>query len=261
MIGFHSWWTKPGGEKGLGRFELLTMVLSALKWREKNGEIVLVTDTFGADYIKTKGLDACWDRVLTDLDNIPEEIDPLRFWAAGKIYALKCFKAPVVSIDTDFIVWGDLELESCKSGVCVIHREMLNPAVYPTTTEFTDFDDGFCWDVLPANTAFVYFGNENLKNEYIRYAENFMTTCAKGDTLQPMVFAEQRLLSMVADKMKIKLDVFSSLEKLSLGEDERFTHLWGFKKSLREDEDLRQEFIKKLEKRIYTDFPHMKSII
>lgn len=261
MIAFHSWWTKPGGEKGLDRFELLTMVLSALKWKEKNGEIALVTDTFGAEYIKSKGLEACWDKIITALDAIPEDVDPMRFWAAGKIYGLKSFKAPVVSIDTDFIVWEDLELHKSKSGLCAIHSEMLNPAVYPTNREFTDFDDGFDWEVLPANTAFVYFGNDSLKNEYIRYAESFMTTCSSGDTLQPMVFAEQRLLSMVARKMNIKLDVFSCLEKLSVGEDPRFTHLWGFKKSLREDEDLRREFIKKLENRIYSDFPHMKSII
>ena len=261
MIAFHSWWTKPGGEKGLDRFELLTMVLSALKWKEKNGEIVLVTDAFGAQFIKSKGLHVCWDKIITQLDEIPESVDPMRFWAAGKIYALKSFKAPVVSIDTDFIVWKELDLDKSKSGLCVIHRETLNPDVYPTSSEFTDYDDGFDWEVLPSNTAFVYFGNENLKNEYIRYADNFMTACKKGDTLRPMVFAEQRLLSMVARKMKVRLDVFSSLEKLSLGEDDRFTHLWGFKKSLRENEQLKEEFIQKLKNRIINDYPHMKSII
>ena len=88
-----------------------------------------------------------------------------------------------------------------------------------------------------------------------------MTATASTDCLKPMVFAEQRLLSMVADKMKIRLDVFSSLEKLSVGEDERFTHLWGFKDKLRENPILKTEFEQKLKNRIIKDFPYMEHIL
>lgn len=261
MIAFHSFWTKPLAEVKLEDYQIMTMVLSALKWREKNGEITLVTDTCGAQYIKDKHLENVWDKIITDLDNIPAEINPETFWAAGKIYALRSFKAPVVSMDTDFIVWESMELFKAKSKLCAIHRETLNPSVYPTTTEFTDFDDGFSWDVLPANTAFVYFGDEGLKEKYVEYAHNYMTATASTDCLKPMVFAEQRLLSMVADKMKIRLDVFSSLEKLSVGEDERFTHLWGFKDKLRENPILKTEFEQKLKNRIIKDFPYMEHIL
>ena len=255
MNAFHSLWTKPANGREPETFELLTMVLSALKWREKNGSICLVTDSAGFEYIKEKGLLGCWNSVLKDLDNIPREVDCKRFWAAGKIYALKAFETPVVSVDTDFIVWESLGLENIRSELCAIHRESLNRNVYPDVPEFTMYDDGFSWEVLPLNAAFLYFGNAKLKDEYVRYAESVMTTCNWGDTLQPMVFAEQRILAMTAEKLGIVPHVFSSLEKLNSGSDERFTHLWGFKNQLKQNEALKNEFTEKLRNRIKTDFP------
>ena len=76
-----------------------------------------------------------------------------------------------------------------------------------------------------------------------------------NDTLKPMVFAEQRLLAMTAHKMGIKPGVFSSLEKLINGDDERFTHIWGVKKRIRESEAVREELCRKLKARLIRDFP------
>ena len=254
MKAFHSLWTKPRLGSVLEDYELLTLALSALKWREKNGDITLVTDTPGLEYIKASGFLPCWTEVLTALDEIPCEINPLRFWAAGKIYALSCFNAPIVSIDNDFIVWESLELEKVSSKLCAIHSETLSPEIYPDSKEFTVFDDGFNWEVLPLNAALLYFGDESLRLEYIKNATSFMLSCTTGDNLKPMVFAEQRLLAMTARKLGITPSVFSSLERLSLGTDERFTHLWGFKRQLRESEGMRQEFCKRLRERLIKDF-------
>ncbi len=254
MKAFHSLWTKPRNGVGLEDYELLTLALSALKWREKNGDITLVTDTPGLAFIKASGFLPCWTEVNTNLDQIPDGIDPVRFWAAGKIYALSGFKAPVVSIDTDFIVWEGLELFKTSSRLCAIHSETLSPDVYPDSPEFTVFDDGFNWEVLPLNAAFIYFGDEELRLEYIKNATSFMLSCITGDTLKPMVFAEQRLLAMTAHKMGITASVFSSLEKLSSGKDERFTHLWGFKKQLTENSLIREEFCRRLKSRLIKDF-------
>ena len=259
MKAFHSLWTLPRGGRELEDYELLTLALSALKWREKNGDITLVTDTPGLEFIKASGFLPCWTEAYSALDEIPEDIDPVRFWAAGKIYALGCFNAPVVSIDTDFIVWEELELEKTTSKLCAVHSETLTPEVYPDSPEFTVFDDGFNWEVLPLNAAFLYFGDEELRRQYVKYATSFMLSCKTGDTLKPMVFAEQRLLAMTAHKLGITPGVFSSLEKLSVGADERFTHLWGFKSRLRESEAVRNDFLQRLRTRLVRDFsetPH-----
>ena len=53
---FHSNWTtpffkmNPNKEYYIEDFEILTTIISALKWREKNGSIKMVTDEIGANY-------------------------------------------------------------------------------------------------------------------------------------------------------------------------------------------------------------------
>ena len=91
------------------------MILSALMWRRHNGEITLVTDTKGKEAILKAGLGYVWNNINTDLDNIPKEINPQVFWAAGKIYGIKNKKTPFVSMDTDFIVWDTLDFPENSS--------------------------------------------------------------------------------------------------------------------------------------------------
>ena len=53
---FHSNWTAPffelnsHNEYYIEDFEILTTIISALKWREKNGAIRMITDEVGAEY-------------------------------------------------------------------------------------------------------------------------------------------------------------------------------------------------------------------
>ena len=39
-------------------FEILATILSALKWRENNGDIKMVTDERGAEYYKNLGIES-----------------------------------------------------------------------------------------------------------------------------------------------------------------------------------------------------------
>ena len=55
MDAIHINWTKPFKNRfnapyEVEDFEILTTILSALKWREKNGNIKMVTDSVGAQY-------------------------------------------------------------------------------------------------------------------------------------------------------------------------------------------------------------------
>ena len=109
MQAIHSTWTKPRRYK-YGRFfsedfDILTTILSALKWREKNGNIKMVTDSAGLEFYKSCGMCSIWDETDTSLDDIPDSINPEMFWAAGKLFALAGECAPTAVIDTDFIVW------------------------------------------------------------------------------------------------------------------------------------------------------------
>ena len=68
-----------------------------------------------------------------------------------------------------------------------------------------------------------------------------------------MVFAEQRLLSMIANKMGMRVDTFSTLKYLQNG-DRRFTHLWGYKEKLKNNPPMKEEFTKRLQNKIKTEF-------
>ena len=67
MKAFHSNWTapflraNPNKNYYIDDFEILTTIISALKWRENNGSIKMITDDIAADYYKKLGIDTIWD--------------------------------------------------------------------------------------------------------------------------------------------------------------------------------------------------------
>ncbi|MBQ8300655.1 MAG: hypothetical protein IJX57_01635 [Clostridia bacterium] len=267
MNGIHINWTKPFTNK-TGRdyetedFEILTTILSALKWREKNGEIRMVTDTVGSEYYKKTGLDVIWDGIDVVLDDV--DVNPDVFWAAGKLFALKEQNAPVAMIDTDFIVWETID-EETLADVNVIHFEDLYPDVYPPKSHFVmdnyEFDN-FNWNIKACNTAFCIITDDELLKYYTEKAIEFMHhTNETDDRLTYMVFAEQRLLPMCAEKMKKSVRAFSRLDKLFDETDNRFTHTWGMKQQMRDNPLLRHDFCQRCINRIIHDYPHMQNIM
>ncbi len=273
MNAIHVNWTKPYRIRtslpySVEDFELLTTILSALKWREKNGSIKMITDCTGKEFYSKTGLSDIWDGgVETVLDNIPENINPSVFWAAGKLFALKTQTSPVAIIDTDFIVWEEILFNNLPD-LTVIHFEDLYSDVYPDKSYFRMkdgyiFDDGWDWNLRACNTAFCVFKNNNLLDYYTDEAIRFMENTADDvdDTLKYMVFAEQRLLPMCAQKMDAYYTSFSSLERLFTHGENYFTHTWGMKQQMRDIPELRYDFCKRCINRIINDYPEMKDIL
>lgn len=246
----------PNGKK-TEDYLLYTMVLSALMWRRYNGEIKLVTDTSGKKFLTESGAAGAWDEISTLLDDIPSYVDRSVFWAAGKIFALKNEKAPIAVIDTDFIVWKPIKINN-TNGIYVIHKENLSDSVYPNAEPYISFDDGFSWSVPPSNAAFYYIGRDDFLKRYTDYAMRFMRLCTEKDTLCPMVFAEQRLFSMTAEKMNIPIDCFSSQAELESAANDTFTHLWGYKSTLEKNEAEKEKFTQKLIQKLKKEFPDFK---
>lgn len=264
MNAIHIIWTKPfyaggGASFYMDDFDILTGALSALKWRQHNGDITVVTDTFGAAYLKRTGLDCLWNEVKVTLDGIT--VNPRMFWAAGKLYALSRQNAPCVMLDTDFIVWHGIDFDAIAEKVGVIHTEELYHDVYPPTEYFKTkngyrISNDLDRSVKPCNTAFLYINDNDFLKYYTKTAMEFMENSADcDDTLTYMVFAEQRLLSMCAKKAGEDIFVFSDLEKLFSGQDRYFTHTWGFKQQMRENPDIRYDFCRRCAARIKKDFP------
>ncbi len=269
MRAIHSLWTKPffargGREFYMEDFELLTMMLSALVWRGNGGVISMVTDGAGAEYLKERGLEPLWDGGIAEtLDTVPEGIDPFLFWAGGKLWALNSIPGPVCMIDTDMIIWrGCSDLEGFD--IVAAHREELMPDVYPDTERFR-MREGYTfpdWDrtVLPCNTAFLYIKDPAFRDYYVRRSVEFMENLL-GDpsVVVPMVFAEQRLLSMcAAEKGK---EIRTLLRSDGLREQSDATHLWGHKSALRADTAVRAAFCRRCIERVRRDFPDFAPIL
>ena len=63
-----------------------------------------------------------------------------------------------------------------------------------------------------------------------------------NDKITNMVFAEQRLLSMCAERKKIKINEIMTLEELFNENQKLFTHTWGYKQEIRNDFKKRKDF-------------------
>ncbi len=242
-------------------FDLYCAALSALEWRDKNGKIILCADEVSAEYIEDMGLGELWDEIRICVPNDLDGINPLMFWAGGKLLALKSVSAPVVMLDTDFIVWERLDF---GSAVIAAHREELSPDIYPPFSFFRaprhilpDFDES----VLPLNTAFLYLPDNDFKEFYTSQAIAFMKSAAEcSDRLRYMVFAEQRMVAMCAEYTGTPVTTLLDKDRLFFPQ-ERFTHLWGAKQKMRDNPPLRRGFLEKCKARLKKDFPQYEHII
>jgi hypothetical protein len=272
---FHSNWTAPffalhkGERYFIEDYEILTTILSALKWREHNGGIKMATDETGAAYYRQLGMEHIWDLGIDTssmgADSALAAIDPFLFWAAGKLIALQQENSPCVMLDTDFIVWDTVGAELSESPLVVAHREYISGWIYPDATGFNTregyhFPDEWDWSLLPCNTAFLYIADDGLKRLYTDNAIRFMNNVIDGlNNTATMVFAEQRLLAICAGSQGVP--VKSLLDIDGLENQNRYTHVWGFKNSLRTDKKEKTDFCIRCVKRILNDFPEEKTML
>ncbi|MCD8390212.1 MAG: hypothetical protein LUD03_00005 [Firmicutes bacterium] len=256
----------PKTKYNIEDFEILTTVLSALKWREHNGKITMFTDSAGYEYYAENNLLSLWDGGVSVSLNAMPDINSDMFWAGGKIFALGQCSAPVAMIDTDFIVWAPLAFDNLPA-LTVIHSEDIYPDVYPPREHFKmksgyRFDKDWNWSKRPLNTAFTVIKSEELLQYYTKSAMDFMQNAEDADdNLTYMVFAEQRLLAMCADKMGVEVKELSNLENLFRDGERYFTHIWGMKQQMRDNGRLRYDFCMRCLNRIKRDFPHMIDIL
>lgn len=236
-------------------FDLYCTALSALCWRKFNGGITLCCDSRYADYYKNIGLTDIWNGVNVCVADDLEGIDPLMFWAGGKLLALREVNAPVVMIDTDFIVWKRLEF---GDDIIAAHRENISDGIYPPLDFFRAGDHiipDFSEDVLPLNTAFLYIPDNDFKEFYTGQAIAFMKSAVRcNDYLKYMVFAEQRLAAMCADYTGTPVKTLLDKDNLFYPQSD-FTHLWGAKQAMRDQPELRGEFLRKCHGRLTSEFP------
>lgn len=253
---------RKDGNYTIEPFNLYTTVISALEWRKHNGEIRMCTDKIGAAFYRQLGIDGIWNEICEVLPTDMENIDPTMFWAAGKLLAMREMRGDYALVDEDFVVWKRLELS--KTAVTVAHREDISPDIYPEPSMFgVDFPllEKLDRQILPCNTAFLYIPDESFRDFYVNQSIAFMKSAGKcGDYLCRMVFAEQRLLAMLCGYCGVGIDALLDKDKLFVAQDS-FTHLWGAKQAMRDNEYERERFMENCRKRIWEDFPEHRYVI
>lgn len=265
MEAFHSFWSVPnrcrhGGSISIRSHEQLTAILSALEWQKHNGSIRMITDSSGKEYFEGIGLSPVWNGIEVYPDDMEEHVDPFLFWAAGKLRALRQMDTPCVMLDTDLIIWKNIDAVTTDFAVTAAHREELNGEVYPDPHGFA-FKEGYSfpdkWDfsLQAANTAFLCIRDSSFKYAYLDAAESFIEN-VKPDGLDPvkaMCFAEQRVLPMCADSYGVRLGFLMSNDELD--SQELATHTWGFKQILDTLPEANHQFCMRCVKHIAEDFP------
>lgn len=239
LTGYHVLVTTPsslwngGALFQMKEFERVTAELSARLWRRCCGPIYLLTDGPGEAYFHRTGLSRIYDGVYASLDCHHYGIDLRKYWAAGKIQALLQVRAPCTILDLDMLVWQRPNLSDCR--LAAAHTEPLLDWLYPPFSSFMmspryTFPAYWSQTALPLNTSFVYFADDNFKNDYARQSIRFMQyerdTPDSGATC--MIFAEQRILGMCAAAAGIQAKTFLEYGK-PLARQNLMTHLWSAK--------------------------------
>lgn len=271
MNGIHVNSTAPffarhrGEEYSMEDFALYCEVISALQWRKMNGDIFMVTDSIAAELYRRIGIEKVWSGISELIPTDIEGIDPVMFWAAGKLIALRDIPENAALVDEDLIVWKTLELSG--TAVTCAHREYINPDIYPDPRLFgaAGFTllDRLDMSVLPCNTAFLYIPDTSFRLFYANQSIAFMKECSRNkcdDRLCRMVFAEQRLLAMLCELTETPVEVLMDKDRLFISQDD-YTHLWGAKQAMRDNEELRRGFLERCRKRISDDFPEYGYVI
>lgn len=243
-------------------YELLCTILSALMWRKYNGPIKLYADKLALRFYERMGMLDLWDGGIDGdtLERIPDDIDPEVFWAASKIFAIREEKVPFVMIDTDLIVWENITKVLEQKQFAVLHRESLRDGhAYPPfecLKKRSDYkpDPDWNWEADPCNTALAYFNNAKFLTYYTDKSIDFMRgNMEKPDEMvSQMVFAEQRIVSMCAEKMKVP--IFHFLDDPFQTENRTFTHLWGGKRVACEFPEQRTILCRSMLRKLHREF-------
>lgn len=303
MRGLHINWTTPRllnqntNEYKMKQYKKLVQLLSILYWKKFYGDIILYTDKIGYEYYKNCGypfLDLYNDVNIDLLDSSSvNTINPLTFWAGGKIFAVREEHTPFVMLDLDLFLTDDIKDQFKGHDIVFSHYETLTHPIYPNpkdirgSYELPDYD----WSLLPGNVCITYFGNEGYKDVYTREAIRYMRSHDRKEDIHAkntsrMVFAEQRLLTCVANDMDIPFkplikDIYNSHDSfvkyngrdLNTGEEPHWFnlgnsniaempihHTWGYKKMLI-NKGLKLIYVEQLQDLIKKDFPEYQKYL
>ncbi|MFW6009312.1 MAG: DUF6734 family protein, partial [archaeon] len=289
LLAYHTNWTKPAispkKEYSNRIFNIMATILSALEWRKNNGSIKLYTDKIGYNYYKNLNLLDIWDRGvdIETLENIPEDINPKVFFAAGKFYALEKEPLGSISIDRDLITWKNIYHKVENKKLIITHREAVGyhfgyiPKEKLVIPKGYEFEENLDWTINPCNMSLFRFNDQEFKDKFINHLKFYIKgnddiklqhDIIIGNYVAEMLFVEQRYVSMLAKKMDIDINPVLKNEILENNWDNMIynpegllTHIWVFKKNIDRRPKDKEWLTRRLLMRIYNDYPKYFNIL
>ena len=246
----------------------LGLLASILTWKKHFGSIHLYTNKKFLETISKWNLHLEYDSINTyELDNAPHKDYLEKYWTFPKMYVTNIIAQsgePFALVDTDLWIRNP-SLINFDKDIYFYHSEIFNedaintpyptPKLWLNESEIVEYD----WNVLPINTALVFFNSnfQSLVSEWYSLAEKIIERCKddnsyKGNQSAHTLFLEQRMFSTLSKKMGInygtilpssfvtyekttlydgrewypKLDSSEELLKIKKG----IKHIWGIKK-------------------------------
>ncbi len=252
VAGYHVLATSPSfdDQSNIGykmrEYEQNTALLSALLWKQYNGPIRMITDPIGYRFLHDTSLFEVYEEVLPILEVRNSGISHKKYWASGKLQALRQIVAPCAIIDMDLLVWEPLQLT--QHQVVAAHTEPIDKRIYPSLSYFhlgMDYAFPLGWkeDVEPINTSILYFSEEEFKRYYTTQSILFMQSEKEtpDDGTICMVFAEQRILAMCAAEKRVSVHTLLDFEHLSEHQN-IMTHIWSAKELLHCDRKIEEHY-------------------
>ena len=111
-----------------------------------------------------------------------------------------------------------------------------------------------------------YMTGANTTLEYLLTSDNFkfQEYLERTELIERIAQHDDKLITDLEDdieSLKAKVLEISTIEKLFCDGEKYFTHTWGMKQQMREDDALRYDFCKKCIRRISDDFPDFIPIL
>ena len=227
------------------KFGLLTWVLSILKWKQFNHEVVLYVDTETLDNIKSFGFETLYDEInqtLLEDPQICEDIDFYLFWAMPKIFSLYhevvTLGHKALAADTDVVPMRDFSRMYNNSDVLVwSNKEQLYiKSVYPDKEYLSlphdyKLPNWFCGKAIPLNTGIIHFKDSKKADEYLtevtkwaRHNKNPLN----NTNVQTMCNAEQRLIAEMIKHKNWTYNIVQPMNQHLFNKNAFHTHGYKF---------------------------------
>ena len=226
------------------KLTLLTWILSALKWKQHCGEIVLYTDDETLEDIKRFGFESIYDEINTTYlqdKEVCKGIDFCCYWAMPKLLALKHemldLGNDVVVTDQDVVPMSDLTRLWTNSEIAIWSNKEFSEirTIYPKLQDLSlpkgyKLPNWFTGKAKPLNTGIIHikdkevaklFIDEAIKMSTDNHNEHNNTVC------QTMCNVEQRLLGELVQYKGLSYSVMQPMNATLFNKNGFHTH--GYK--------------------------------